>query len=157
MDTIDKTFKQNVIKALRGDGYQVGLSKFRPSFFEKLELKTSTVFDIGVCKGTPSLYNGFSGSKIVLIDPLIEVKSVAEKHGYDFINCACGSSSDSAEFDVPKGRPALTSLLERTELTKPDVESETRITQVQTLDNIVQQHEFQPSFGIKIACRVCNC
>jgi len=145
-----KNFKQNVIEALKGEGYQIGYTKFRPAFFKGMEFGVKTVFDIGVCRGTPSLYSGFSDAKMVLIDPLVEARDVADRHGFDFVHCACGSTLDTVEYSVPEGKLALTSLMDRTKLTEPEVSKEMRETSVRTLDDIVEEYSYVPGYGIKI-------
>jgi len=149
-DTKTKDFKQNVIEVLKGEGYQIGYTKFRPAYFKRMGFSVKTVFDIGVCRGTPSLYSGFSDAKIVLIDPLKEARDVADRHGFDFIHCACGAEEENLQYAVPEGKLALTSLLDRTQLTDPKVKKEMRETAVRTLDSIVEEYNYQPGFGIKI-------
>ncbi|NET07334.1 MAG: FkbM family methyltransferase [Symploca sp. SIO2B6] len=149
-----KTFESKIIAALKSEGFDVSPIKFHHSYLKKYKFTPKTVFDIGVCKGTPELYKSFPDSKIVLLDPLEETKeyykNFTKQFDMDFIQCAIGSKKGQTCIHIPKNRLGSTSILERTEIYNPKEEISTRSVEVETLDNIIQERKYISSYGIKI-------
>ncbi|NEP09409.1 MAG: hypothetical protein F6K14_04060 [Symploca sp. SIO2C1] len=69
-----KTFESKIIAALQSEGFDVWSKKFHYTYLNKYKFNPKTVFDIGVCRGTPELYKTFPDSKIVHLDPLEETQ-----------------------------------------------------------------------------------
>jgi FkbM family methyltransferase len=144
METKHKiSFEQKVISALRDEGYQVQADNFNTVRLKSFNFEPATVFDVGVCKGTPQLYKAFPNSKIVLLYPLDEVQEYyqlwSQNFDMDFIQCALGSIQGEITINVPKGKLDLTSALLRTKLTNSNVEIDIRNVPVRTLDSIVNE------------------
>lgn len=148
-----RTFESKVIAALQSEGFDVWAQKFNHSYLKKYKFTPNTVFDIGVCKGTPELYKSFPDSKIVLLDPLEETKVYYEdwskQFDMDFFQCAVGSNKGQTCIHIPKNRLASTSILERTKIYNPKIEN-TRSVKVETLDNIIQEQKYASPYGVKI-------
>lgn len=145
---------KKIINVIKNGGFDVSPKKFHHSYLKRYKFTAKTIFDIGVCKGTPELYKSFPDSKIVLLDPLEETKvyyeNFTKQFNMDFIQCAVSSKKGQTCIKIPKNKLALTSILERTELTNPKVEIETRNIKVETLDNIIQEQKYISPYGVKI-------
>ena len=149
-----KTFESKIVAAHKSEGFDVSSTKFHHSYLKRYKFTPKTVFDIGVCKGTPELYKSFPDSKIVLLDPLEETQAYYEdfskQFNMEFIQCAIGSKKGQTCIHIPKNRLGSTSILERTEIYNPKVEINTRSVKVETLDNIIQERKSISPYGVKI-------
>lgn len=150
----ENKFKNKVVNLLKEEGLVVVSDKFSSYYLKRYKFEPKTVFDIGVCRGTPELYSAFPNCKIVLIDPLEEsrdyYKSFSQDFCMEFLRCAVGSSLGTIEIKTPKNKLALTSVLERTNLTNQKDENVVTKVKIETLDNIIKQNEYQSPYGIKI-------
>lgn len=142
------------------------MEKIKKYFYEKTgmyidwdQLKNlpnvNTIIDIGVGKnGTENLYKRFSSSKLILIDPLIEAKTYANKNlkhrDYEFFQYAVGEENCESTIKVEKniGR---SSFLNVTEINYEGTPIDERLVQIKTVDRIVNDSLTKlGSIGIKI-------
>lgn len=148
------SFRSKVINLLEQEGSFLSVDKFNSEYLTRYKFNSKTIFDVGVCKGTPELYKAFAKCKIVLIDPLEETKEYYEmyskKFDMDFIHCAVGSNKGTTEIKTPKDMLALTSVLDRTEFSDIDRESIVRQVEIDTLNEIIKRGKYTSPFGIKI-------
>jgi FkbM family methyltransferase len=79
--------------------------KTTPAYLSAFGFAPDHVFDIGVCNGTPYLYQAFADRHFVLVDPLTESRALIETGGfgitYDFHEVALGETPGTAVLDVP--------------------------------------------------------
>ncbi len=126
--------------------------KFTARYLRHFQLEAQTIFDVGVCRGTPPLYKLFAGRRLVLIDPLLESPENVRKNwpglAFDFIPVALGSTEGTAELKIAKN-PAKSGIPERTPLTAEEI-TERRRVPLTTLDRIVAQEAYPEPFGLKL-------
>lgn len=106
------------------------------------DIAIDTLVDVGVADGTTWLYDRFPVAKLVLVDPLGMPAGLAEKLGerdFTFLACAAGSVSGQAVLNIDLDRPSLTSLLERTELTRRDHAMRQECVSVEPLDTLLDR------------------
>lgn len=121
---------------------------YRDRFLKSLPLEANTIIDVGVRTGTPQLYRGFPDAEFLLVDPQEEGESILKykPKNYRFRNVALGASPGTAMLSDDGGR---SSLLERTKLTQRDT-SRTYPVEVTTLDDLLDEADMTPPYGIKI-------
>ena len=99
-----------------------------------------TVIDVGVCEGTPQLYNSFPKAKLYLIDPLVEsmelTKPMLVARDYKFFSCAVGDTRGSADIEI-QAKIRESSFLKRA--ISPGAVKEIRKVPMETLDNLMPQ------------------
>lgn len=124
--------------------------KFDVSFLPDVDV----AIDIGVAKGTPWFYDRFARSRLLLVDPLEKTAEVARMlsgRAHDYFQCALAAEPGWADVHINTALPSMTSLLERTALTRTKHQIETRKTEVRTLDSIVAGAvESGQTLGLKI-------
>lgn len=117
-------------------------------------LHANVIIDVGVAGGTPWLYNHFRQAKLVLVEPLNVVKGLYENilgRDYLIFECAAGNQEGEAEIYYNIDRPSLSSIKERTPLTKRANKTETVKVPVRPLDELYKETGFVSSMvGIKI-------
>jgi FkbM family methyltransferase len=114
----------------------------------KTAYQPEIIFDVGVRKGTPWLYESFPDAFYILVDPQ-EVgseilTSVPEK--YTFVNKALGSEPGKL---ILQEQGAMSTFLQRTVLTSKKVES-TYEVDVITLDSLIEERARNKRCGLKI-------
>jgi FkbM family methyltransferase len=120
----------------------------------------ATVIDIGVAHGTPELYARFPNSYLLLIDPMVEsvpfMQQITRDRKGHHLCIALGSRSGQLELQIEsvendKVVLARTSPLERTPLTsRINAKYKTRVVQMKTLDEVVEEGAYSPPFLVKI-------
>lgn len=101
-----------------------------------------TVIDVGVGSGTPALYEAFRGAHFVLIEPLEEYRGaidgiLSEVDGRAIFR-AVGDREGTVDLHVDREDPRLSSLFERTPLTRsPTHRVERRQVEMSTLDAVL--------------------
>jgi FkbM family methyltransferase len=100
--------------------YQQNPPKGYPAFlrtYNSIAAAPGTVFDIGVGRGTPWLYDGFPQSKLVLIEALEDFKPsidpIREQRNADIFFCALSETEGEVDFHVPFPHPTGASLYAR--------------------------------------------
>ncbi|MGF1697556.1 FkbM family methyltransferase [Vibrio lamellibrachiae] len=114
-----------------------------------------TIIDVGVAGGTPWLYERFSDQNLILIEPLnvvTELSDIIKHRDFEMYECAVGAESGYIEINYDTTRPSLSSINERSQLTKrPRHKLEKKIVELKTLDEIVLKTKFGTSkLGLKI-------
>lgn len=117
-------------------------------------LDVGTVFDVGVSRGTPELYDAFPHSYFVLVEPLHEhvtdLDAILAHHAGEYVLAAAGANPGTATLNVEPARHGMSSLLSRTPRTATGDEVEHREVPVVTLDQIAEQRDLPAPYGIKI-------
>jgi len=95
---------------LKRRGYRIALDRTVPSThwlvhaLENAQLKPNTVFDIGVAKGTPWLYDAFAQAKFYLVDPTKEslphMQTLSRRLNAEIFNVALGEKPGSTEIII---------------------------------------------------------
>jgi len=110
-----------------------------------------TVFDIGVADGTPELYQAFSDSYFVLVEPLKEFErdmvSISGQYHMDYVLAAASDEVGSMNFNV---HPDLcgSSLLQETE--GAHVDGVMRTVPTVRLDTLAKERNLTPPYLIKV-------
>ena len=146
--------KQQAIDRLRSEGYHISKNRFTPSYFKSLNFKISTLFDVGVNKGTPNLYAAFENAKMVLIDPQeMELSNLEdwqkEKYNFEFIHKALGNKHEKKIF-FRSDISARSSFLRRNDLRKKKELFEEKEVDIITLDSLVTEDRYNGPYGIKL-------
>ncbi len=73
---------------------------------ESMNYRAKTIIDVGVGKGTPTLYKANQSAKIILVEPVPDtngvLESLAKKLGADVHNVAAGSTDSELTFNLHK-------------------------------------------------------
>lgn len=114
-----------------------------------------TIIDVGVAGGTPWLYDRFKTQHLILVEPLNVVSTLQERlsgRSYEIHECAAAAAEGHLEMNFDVTQPSLSSLLERTKLTKrAGHRIERRVVPARTIDSIVAKTRFPTSrVGLKI-------
>ena len=151
---------KNLLKRLRNKIKRLmsgrpNLTNVGSAFVLPDHLTANLVIDVGVSGGTPYLYSRFPNADLILIDPLDEVASLynlINDRKYEQYILAAGSSNGTISINFDKTRPARSSIMQRTALTKnPTHFIEEKLVEVKTLDNIVKSSDFAiKDVGLKI-------
>jgi FkbM family methyltransferase len=150
---------------LRKRGYELkrigaaprGFSNFL-SYVKCRGLQPKTVFDIGVGHGTPWLYEGFAGSKFVLIEALpafqADVETIAGRLGADHYMVGLGRSEGRALLRVPRSGATGASFLPRspelTALRKMDGQAPEDYSVEVTRTTLDRLANYEPPFFLKL-------
>jgi FkbM family methyltransferase len=114
-------------------------------------LKANTVFDVGVATGTPELYEAFSSSKIVLVEPLLEFEDSIMKilNIYDGIYIFAAASDQNTSLSIHINQTNLdgTSFLSKMDVSLPNIE-ERKIDLVR-LDDLPKKYNLSGPYVIK--------
>lgn len=113
-----------------------------------------TVVDVGVGRGTPQLYEAFPEAFQVLIEPLSEheagLREILKSYRGAYFLTAAGARDGKLDINVEPRRIAMSSFLERTELTATGRHLEKREVRLTTLDTLMKEYDLRPPFGLKI-------
>jgi FkbM family methyltransferase len=119
--------------------------------YRKLGLAPRTVIDVGVGAGTPELYQGFPGARIVLVEPLIEWNEDLElwrrERRAEIVPAAAGARAGEVTIAVHRV-PACSSMLgsRRGE----QREQEQRSVPMVRLDDVAHQRGLVGPFVVKV-------
>lgn len=127
-------------------------NKFSSRYLSTLSLEISTLIDIGVDHGTPSLYNTFKNAGLVLIDPIAEALAEVEASLTDRkVSCFPVAASDiehgTVRLMIPesaRGHATIAGWEDRGRKI-----SETREVKTRRVDSIIDD-AYPAPFGIKI-------
>jgi FkbM family methyltransferase len=110
--------------------------------------------DVGAGRGTPQLYGAFRKSYHVLVEPLKEhesgLQNILKQYDGEYFLTAVGSTNRKATIAVEPERIHKSSLQERTAVSSTSDPAEKREVPVITLDTLMEEHNLQPPFGLKI-------
>jgi len=138
-----RILKVIIHKVLNRFGYQI-LKKsergWNPIYLSSLS-DASVVLDIGAGRGTSILYKAFKNRKFVLFEPLPEYKEELELWKKK-INCkiefiALGDIDGEIPMHIDPKRKTMSSMVERSNLTKAEQEGEIRKVKISKLDSII--------------------
>ncbi len=139
-------------RQLREEKNQLREAFWRPAHMRKPWFSPRTVVDVGVGDGTPALYEAFPEAFQVLIDPLKEnephLQRILQEYDGEYFLTAVGARDEKLMINVPPNKNR-SSIYSRTNLPKNEV-VETREIPSTTLDALLEKHDFQPPFGLKI-------
>lgn len=121
-------------------------------------LAPRTVFDVGVGRGTPWLYDAFPSSKLVLFEPLAvfaaELDALSRQYSADVHRVALSNAPGVAEFNLNTGYPTSSSLLDmdpRFASFAVKVQGDHRFErQTVTLDTLDKLNRYEPPFVLKL-------
>ncbi|MBA4369738.1 MAG: FkbM family methyltransferase [Desulfobacterium sp.] len=155
------TINSVVKKAFYFLGYELTKKTARPirkhigqaySQIQKKGFEPETIIDVGAAKGTPSLYNCFTDSYILLIEPLKEfeedMKLILERRRGSYVNAAAGASSGTVRFYKHLNHLSGSSLYRETMGTEADGR-EITVPMIR-LDDIVKEKSLLGPYLIKI-------
>jgi FkbM family methyltransferase len=128
---------------------------WRPENLRKPGLAPATVIDVGVARGTPSLYDAFPGAHLVLIEPLREfegdLERISRRRGGEYVLTAVGAAPGRAELFVNSQMLYESSFLVNEWRPPEEHEAlERREVEVTTLDALRAERGWQGPFGLKI-------
>ena len=114
----------------------------------ELGITPRTIFDVGVATGTKGLYGVFPDVRYVMVEPLVESAPFMEEllqtyPGSIAVQAAAGRAPGEAEFVVDPTLSGSSFLL------KPKF-GETRTVPIVTLDGLVEQHQLEGPFIVKL-------
>lgn len=114
----------------------------------------STIIDVGVGdEGSPFLYERFEDAFYISIDPVAESEEAVNEHLRSdqsvFIEKALGSNTGEIELEV-SNKASRTSLYERTEYDSKSDITEKRTIELDTLDRVISDYEFESPCLLKI-------
>jgi FkbM family methyltransferase len=127
---------------------------WRAANLRKEWLAPATVIDVGVLKGTPTLYQAFPDAYHVLIEPLEEfwehIEGLLAQLRGELVQMAVGAREGVLSLNVTPDFQQ-TSALERV-LPPPSAIGEVRPRDVPvtTLDALLEQRGWEPPFGVKL-------
>ncbi len=128
--------------------------RWLPTDLKKSGFYPRPLVDIGAAQGTPQLYEAFPESFQVLIEPLKEhephLKDILGEYEGAYFLTAIGDKDGQATMNVEPNRIRLSSIHERTDTTATGDPVERREIPVTRLDTLMENHSFQPPFGLKI-------
>jgi FkbM family methyltransferase len=130
-------------------------SGWRPPNLRKPGFAPTTIVDVGVANGTPSLYAAFPDAYCVLIEPLREfeqrlLERTRDRPG-ELVQAAAGARSGTATIEVDLESPFFSSVhAPRWRPPLPAASTELRQVPVVTLDGLWEDRGWTPPFGLKI-------
>jgi FkbM family methyltransferase len=118
-------------------------------YLQSLATNAKAIIDVGVNKGTPSLYRAFKHLPFVLIDPAkgAEEKLLYKPRTYAFVNKAVGEVPDRLVLRENSGKSTLLQPKGEFKTWEPVDEYE---VEVDRLDNIIGGMGIDGPFGVKI-------
>lgn len=128
---------------------------WRPENLRKPGFAPATLIDVGVARGTPSLYEAFPDAHFVLVEPLREfeedLRRIARRRGGEYVLAAVGAEPGRAEIHVDPGMLYESSLLVNEQRPPAEREAlERREIEVTTLDALLAERGWRGPFGLKI-------
>ncbi len=128
---------------------------WRAENLSKPEFSPATVIDVGVARGTPSLYEAFPAAHFVLIEPLREFEGdldrIVRRRGGEYVLGAVGATPGRAEIYVNPAMLYESSLLVNEWRAEPEREAlERREIELTTLDALWSERGWKGPFGLKI-------
>ncbi len=147
---------------LRNVGYekwQPGRAYWNADYLRRLGFRPRTVVDVGVGYGTPwpdynVFYEAFPESYFVLIEPLKEfepyMQEILKKYKGEYFLTALGARNEKRIINIEPRFIQRSSIYNRNQLELTGDSLSEREIPVTTLDALMEKHNFQPPFGLKI-------
>jgi FkbM family methyltransferase len=121
---------------------------------KRKDLKINTCIDVGVGYGTFELYKLFPNAYHLLIEPNENyseiIRNILTNYNGKWIPKAAGSETGAKEFQIFNDYPEKSGLLNRKKIAKRNGQTETKKIEVDTLDNIFQEGNYESPFYLKI-------
>jgi FkbM family methyltransferase len=139
--------------------WQPGRAYWEADYIKRLGFTPRTIVDVGVAYGTPSLeshslYEAFPKSYFVLIEPLKEfepyMREILKKYKGEYLLTAVGARDEKQIININSRYMARSSICRRNPIELSDNGLSQREISVTTLDRLMEEHNFQPPFGLKI-------
>jgi FkbM family methyltransferase len=139
--------------------WQPGRAYWEADYIKRLGFTPRTIVDVGVAYGTPSLeshslYEAFPESYFVLIEPLKEfepyMQEILKKYGGEYFLTAVGARDEMRIVNINPRYMARSSFFLRNPIESSNNRLSQRQVPVTTLDRLMEEHNFQPPFGLKI-------
>jgi FkbM family methyltransferase len=132
-------------------GFQRG---FHASYLSRI-CQPKTVIDVGVGRGTPTLYQAYPTAKFILVEPLRDYESaideIAKKYDCIIYYKALGNTEGVREMNIDPSRLGWSSFKNRSALTRMGNPLQKRQVEVTTLDTICREHQgFERPILLKI-------
>ena len=133
-------------------------SGWEPATLRQLGFSPRTVVDVGAGDGdgTPELYAAFPDAFHVLVEPLKEnephLQRILQEYNGQYFLTALGAREEELTINVelpPRWRN-MSSIHPRTDFTSSSNPVEKRKIPVTTLDALLDKHDFQAPFGLKV-------
>lgn len=150
---------KNWIKAgMRRFGYDIVRVRpvwwWTPGHLGRLGFNPSTVFDVGVGFGTPTLYATYPQAFFVLVEPLVEyeaaVRTILKSYRGELVAVAAGAREEHRTFWVEIGKLEGSSFFKQAPGAETRRPKHPRDVAVRTLDAICAGGNYDPPFGIKL-------
>ena len=126
----------------RAHGAMILPDKFTAAYLSRFEFAAQTIVDVGVADGTPELYEALPDARLILVDPLEEVRDIVggqdrlKDRDVTFHVCAVGAEAGEAELQVSSGTISKSTLHSPTKVYGSD-EFVTRRVPIRTLDEVI--------------------
>jgi FkbM family methyltransferase len=121
---------------------------FTAAYLQSLGFQAQTIFDIGVRRGTPQLYDAFPDRDFILVDPQKGGRTLLQHQPkrFRFVNKGLGSKPGTLFLNE---NAAMSSFLERTPLTAAPIKA-TYEVEITTLDDLIATMPSKRPLGLKI-------
>ncbi|MGE5444597.1 MAG: FkbM family methyltransferase [Ignavibacteriales bacterium] len=123
-------------------------------YLKRLGFQPRTVVDVGAAYGTPPIYEAFPESFLVLIEPLREyepyIAEILKKYKGKYFLTALGARDEKRLINIEPRYLEQSSFYHRRPLELTGDSLSQREISVTTLDGLMEKHNFQPPFGLKI-------
>lgn len=124
------------------------------SLAESIPLQFDNLIDIGVNVGTPELYNAYPDKSLVLIEPSTvrrsQIEEIVSRRGAIWIAKGAGSEKSTLTLIEDLENPAVSSFSQKTKHAGSSGVIEPRDVQVDTLDNMLREHDVHGRHFLKI-------
>lgn len=145
---IGKWLRKASTRYLRRNGFHVSVDRCEARLRQR-NFKIASLIDVGVYEGSPDFYELFPDSRIVMIDPLPDLRERAKKWIEARNACVIQSAAGAAEATLPlRIAGPYTGLLPR--LDRRSDSATTEIVRVAPLDTLLAENRIAGPFGIKI-------
>lgn len=142
-------FIKKALSSIGGKRAKLADAMDKPHYLRSLATNARTIIDIGVNKGTPSLYAAFEDLPFVLIDPAkdAELRLLSKPSRYTFVQKAVGLQKDKLQLRANSGKSTL---LEPKGVFKTWKVLDRYDVEVDRLDTIIDELGVEGPFGVKM-------
>lgn len=139
---LDRPSSWEWYRFFRDRGAMVVPDKFTAAYLARFGFSAQTIIDVGVADGTPELYRAFPDARLILVDPLEEVREIIEgqpawrDRDVSFHICAVGAEPGDVELQISEGTISKSTLHAPTKVYGRD-EFVTRRVPMRTLDDVI--------------------
>lgn len=120
----------------------------------ELAWRFENVIDVGVNVGTPELYNAFPDERLILVEPSTvrrdQIEDIVARRNAVWIEKGAGSAPSTLTLIEDLENPAVSSFHEKTAHTGSSGVTQEREVEVDTLDNMLRDHDVHGRHFLKI-------